>query len=458
MVRLFHVYYPVRTIFLFTGEAIVVCACFVMAAVAALGRDSYIVLNYEYGFYKILFITCLVLLCSYYADLYAPRQLKSRGETYFRLLAVLGMISFILAGLSYAFPQILLGRDVFLIGLILLTFALGFWRTAYFWMLRMPVMRERVYVIGSGPRAQQLIDAVRNDIHLGMELIGWTREDELHGVDSAEAKQNLLKLGDGVPVDRVILALGDRRGRMPARELLQVRLNGVKVEDCCSLLEKISGRIEIEDLHPSAMIFAEGFRVNPWLLAARRLFAILASLTLLLICLPLLPLIALAVKLTSTGPVIFRQERVGRKGKTFNVYKFRTMCQDAEADTGAVWAKENDSRVTPIGEFLRKSRLDEIPQLFNVLKGDMGFVGPRPERPEFVQWLRDAIPYYDLRHILRPGITGWAQVRYPYGSSLADARRKLEYDLYYIKHMALSMDLLIAFATIKTVLLRRGAR
>ena len=459
MVRLFHVYYPVRTVFLFTGEALVVCACFLLAVLASLGAaDSYLVLNYEYGFYKILFITGLVLLCSYYADLYAPQQLKSRGETVFRLMAVLGMLAFLLAGVSYAFPRVALGRDVFLIGLLLLTLGLNFWRMAYFWLLRMPLLRERVYVIGSGPRAQELVNAIRNDVHLGMEMVGWTRETELEGEAAAPSKETLLRLGDGIAVDRVLLALGDRRGRLPTRELLQVRLHGVKIENCSSLLEKISGRMEIDDLHPSAMIFADGFRVNPWFLAIRRIVAILLSLGVLLVCLPLLPLIALAIRLTSGGPIIFKQERVGRKGKTFHVYKFRTMRQDAEATTGAVWASHNDPRVTPVGEFLRKTRLDEIPQLWNVLKGDMSFVGPRPERPEFVQWLREAIPYFDLRHIIRPGITGWAQVRYPYGSSLEDSRRKLEFDLYYIKHMSLSLDLVVAFATIKTVLLRRGAR
>ena len=405
-------------------------------------------------------ITAIVLLCSYYADLYAPQQLKSRGETGFRLLAVLGMLSFLLAGISYAFPKISIGqgRGVLLIGILLLTLGLSFWRLAYFWLLRMPLLRERVYVIGSGPRAQELVDAIRNDAHLGMELVGWTHENELEGESAAGSKATLLRLGDGIAVDRVILSLADRRGRLPARELLQVRLHGVKVENSSSLLEKLSGRIEIGDLRPSTMIFAEGFRLNPWAMAARRMVAILLSLGVLLVALPLLPFIALAIKLTSRGPVLFTQERVGRRGRNFKVYKFRTMRQDAEAGSGAVWATPDDPRLTAIGGFLRRSRLDEIPQLWNVLKGDMSFVGPRPERPEFVQWLGDVIPYYDLRHIVRPGITGWAQVRYPYGSSVDDSRRKLEYDLYYIKHMSLSLDLVVAFATIKTVLLRRGAR
>jgi exopolysaccharide biosynthesis polyprenyl glycosylphosphotransferase len=239
--------------------------------------------------------------------------------------------------------------------------------------------------------------------------------------------------------------------------MLDLRLRGVKIEDSSLLLEKISGKIDVDDLRPSAMIFSEGFKVNEGFLLLRRGVSILASLVLLLCFAPLLPFIVLAVKLTSPGPVLFSQNRVGKNGHIFKVYKFRTMRQDAEAKTGAVWAQQNDPRITTIGRFLRKTRLDEIPQLWNVLKGDMGFVGPRPERPEFVQWLVDAIPYYNLRHIIRPGLTGWAQVKYQYGASLEETQQKLSYDLYYIKHISLMLDLMIIFGTIKTVLLRRGA-
>jgi exopolysaccharide biosynthesis polyprenyl glycosylphosphotransferase len=213
----------------------------------------------------------------------------------------------------------------------------------------------------------------------------------------------------------------------------------------------------VDDLRPSALIFSEGFKVNEGFLLMRRVVSLLASLTLLLCFAPLLPFIILAVKLTSPGPVLFSQNRVGKNGHIFKVYKFRTMRQDAEAKTGAVWAQQNDPRITTVGRFLRKTRLDEIPQLWNVLKGDMGFVGPRPERPEFVQWLVEAIPYYNLRHIIRPGLTGWAQVKYQYGASLEETQQKLSYDLYYIKHISLMLDLMIIFGTIKTVLLRRGA-
>jgi exopolysaccharide biosynthesis polyprenyl glycosylphosphotransferase len=194
------------------------------------------------------------------------------------------------------------------------------------------------------------------------------------------------------------------------------------------------------------------------MLLIRRTVSFFVALIVLIICVPLIPIIALAVKLSSSGPVFFRQERVGKNSTVFTVYKFRTMGRDAEAGTGAVWASKNDPRVTRVGRFLRRTRLDEIPQLWNVLKGDMGFVGPRPERPEFVQWLSGKIPYYPMRHIISPGVTGWAQVRYQYGASLEEAKEKLAYDLYYIKHMSLALDLFIMFETIKTIVLRRGAQ
>jgi exopolysaccharide biosynthesis polyprenyl glycosylphosphotransferase len=241
-------------------------------------------------------------------------------------------------------------------------------------------------------------------------------------------------------------------------ELLQLRLHGVKVEEATSWLERMSGSIEVEQLYPSWLIFAEGFRFSAGLRIIRRLLSTLVAALLLLVTLPILPFVILFIKLDSSGSVLYRQERVGRAGARFYCYKFRTMRRDAEADTGPTWADNNDPRITRIGRILRLSRLDEIPQLWCVLRGDMAFVGPRPERPEFVEWLSREIPYYPVRHAVRPGITGWAQVRYKYGNTLEDAREKLQYDLYYIKNGSLGLDLLIMLETIKIVTLGRGAQ
>lgn len=459
MIRIFNVYYPTRTLVLLLGEILVVSLSFLIAEIVQFGPDSYLVLSYEQGTYKILAITALVVLCSYYFDLYAPRLLTSKGEAWFRLLLVLGTSSFLLAGVGYYFPRLMLGRHADVFGLIILTAGLLMWRGCYAWVLRQPYFSERIYVLGSGERAQRLVEALRSRRDLGMEVVGWAGALGNDGPDReslATAVRGLMQKAR--PVDRVIVALTDRRNTLPVRELLDIRLNAIPVEDASSLLEKITGKIEIETLHPSALIYSDGFRLGNGFLFARRVVSFIVAAALLLLCIPVLPIIAILVRLSSPGPILFRQQRVGRRGELFTLYKFRTMRQDAEASSGAVWAGKNDPRVTRVGRFLRKTRLDELPQLWSVLIGDMGFVGPRPERPEFVSWLSEKIPYYNLRHIIRPGLTGWAQVRYGYGASLEETQEKLKYELYYIKHMSLSLDLLIMFETLKTVLLTRGAQ
>jgi sugar transferase (PEP-CTERM system associated) len=290
-----------------------------------------------------------------------------------------------------------------------------------------------------------------------MEVVGWKGESDAYGQLDRFAAELRAFRGPKPGIDRVIVAMEERRGAMPVRELLDLRLCGVVIENSSTLMERLSDRLPLDGLNPSTLIFTEGFHMSTLQQLFRRLLSLTVSFVALAICLPFIPLICLAVRLSSPGPIFFSQSRVGQRGRLFNVYKFRTMRQDAEAQ-GAVWASKDDPRVTPIGRFMRSTRLDEIPQLWNVLRGDMAFVGPRPERPEFVQWLSKEIPFYDLRHMIRPGITGWAQVRYQYGASLEETKRKLEYDLYYVKHQSIGLDLLIMFETIKTIILRRGAQ
>jgi sugar transferase (PEP-CTERM system associated) len=458
MIRLFHVYYPVRTLVLLTGEALIVCASFLVAMLLRLGQDSFLVLNYEGGWTKIVVVSFTAVLCSHYFDLYAPQRLGTAGEIYFRLLMVVAVLSFLLAGIGYLFPNFMFENSVFLLGLVILTGALLIWRGIFLWMVRQPILRERVYVVGGGERAKTLVECIRSRSDLGFDVVGWAGALANGSLNRESLAVSLRSLATKSSVDRIIVALSDRRGTMPVRELLEARLNGIRIEDAASLLEKINGKIEVDELHPSSLIFSDGFRLNHTFLLFRRIVSFSVALVALMICLPIVPILALAIKLSSPGPVFFRQQRVGYRGRVFALYKFRTMHQDAEAKTGAVWAGREDPRVTSVGRFLRKSRLDEIPQLWSVLKGDMGFVGPRPERPEFVQWLSESIPYYQLRHIIRPGVTGWAQVRYQYGASVEETKQKLAFDLYYIKHMSLAFDLLIMFETIKIILIGRGAR
>jgi sugar transferase (PEP-CTERM system associated) len=466
VIRLFKVYYPLRTLVLLTVETLIVWVSFVLGTMVRSREDWLLQLSNELfiesGFLKILAVTAIVLAISHGLDLYDSSRLDAKGEQLFRLLLVLGTVALVLAGVGYAYSHFLPGHDFLppdsaLMGLIILTFALLGWRAAYSWLVQQSYFRERVYVLGTGDRAQRLLNGLRQRSELGIEVVGWTGGIEGELTRETVAK-HLLGLARGNGVHRVIVAMPDRRGTLPVEELLDLRLEGVKVEEATSWLEKISGRIEVEQLYPSWLIFAEGFRFSSFSRLVRRVLNFSVALIGLVISLPLLPFIAIAIKFSSPGPVLYHQRRVGRGGTTFYCRKFRTMRQDAEADTGATWAADNDPRITRVGKFLRLSRLDEIPQLWCVLKGDMHFVGPRPERPEFVEWLSKEIPYYGVRHTVRPGITGWAQVQYKYGNTLEDAREKLQYDLFYIKNASVGLDFWIVFQTVKIVLLGRGAK
>jgi sugar transferase (PEP-CTERM system associated) len=456
MIRLFSVYYPVRTLVLLIVEALIVGLSFLLTVWWQNQETSWILLNVEGGYLKIVCVTAIVLFLSHGLDLYDSSSIGDKGDQLFRLFTVLGVVAFTLAAVDLIYGYFLPGR-VFLPGakwgLLVLTVMLVGWRGAYAWIVQQPYLRERVYVLGTGDRALRLLNGLRQR----SEVVGWT--GNIQGELTRETvAAHLIGLARENGVHRVIVAMPDRRGTLPVEELLELRLSGVKVEEATSWLEKISGRIEVEQLYASWLIFADGFRFSSFFRLVRRALNFSVALIGLILALPLLPFIVLAVKLDSPGSVLYRQKRVGRGGATFYCYKFRTMRQDAEADTGATWATDDDPRITRVGKFLRISRLDEIPQLFCVLKGDMHFVGPRPERPEFVEWLTREIPYYGVRHVVRPGITGWAQVQYKYGNTLEDAREKLQYDLFYIKNASLGLDLLIWFQTIKIVLLGRGAR
>jgi sugar transferase (PEP-CTERM system associated) len=457
LIRLFNVYIPVRTLVLLIGEALIVWTSFLLGAVYELREDSYLVLNYEGGYLKIFGVTVLVLLCSHWLDLYDTARLNTKGELYFRLLMVPGVLAFILAGVAYVRPDYLLGSGSSAVGLLILTVALFGWRLGFTWLVQLPILVERVYVLGTGERAQRVVLGLRQNPEIGVEIASWTGKME-GAVTRESVAAHLMEIVHKQKVHRVIVAMPDRRGTIPMPELLQLRMQGVKIEEATSWLEKISGKIEVESLYPSWLVFGEGFRRSTAFIVVRRAVSIVISLIGLILALPLFPLIMLAIRLDSKGPVFYSQTRVGKAGRVFKVVKFRTMGQDAEAASGPKWAGDNDPRITRIGKFLRSSRLDEIPQLWCVLKGDMAFVGPRPERPEFIEWLSKEIPYYGVRHMVRPGLTGWAQVKYKYGSTVEDSREKLQYDLFYIKNASIGLDLLIMFLTVKTVLLRRGAQ
>jgi sugar transferase (PEP-CTERM system associated) len=458
VIRLFNTYYPLRTLVLVMGEALMIFVSLLLGIVVRLREDSFLVLNFEYGYLKLAVLTLMALLLSHGFDLYDPVHFDAKGELYSRLLLVPGWLALMLAVVGKIFPTLLVGQPALVLGLLIVALAMPAWRSAYAWLSSQSFLRENVYVLGTGERAARLVDGLKRHSELGVDVVGWT--GQVIGISArASMAAHLRDVARDRKIHRVIVALQDRRDAMPMQELLDLRLHrSVDIEEATSWLEKISGKIEVEGLYPSWIIYAEGFHLNDVSRWLQRGLSFLVAVTGLIIAAPLIPFIALAIRLDSPGSVFYRQQRVGRGEHIFYCYKFRSMRQDAEADTGPTWADDNDPRITRVGRFLRMSRLDEIPQLWCVLKGDMAFVGPRPERPEFVKWLTENIPYYGIRHIVRPGITGWAQIRYKYGNTVEDAKQKLQYDLFYIKNASIGLDVLIMFQTIKTVLRGRGAQ
>jgi len=457
MIRLFNVYYPARSLVLLLGEALVVWVSFLIGIMLQYREDSYLVLNFEFGYYKLIFVTAAALLFCHWLDLYDLAQFDAQAAYYLRLLLVPGLIALALAAVGLVLPRFMLGRYSLLLGLTILSLGLVAWRSVYTWLSQLKFLQQRVYVLGAGERAARLVRGLQKVPQLGIDVVGWS--GNLSGSITRDAlAADLLHCTERRALHRVIVAMDDRRQTMPMLELLELRLHGVQIEDSTSWLEKISGKIEIEQLYPSWIIFTDGFSFGTVFRFLRHIVNFVVAFLGLLLSLPILPFVALAIKLDSPGPLFYAQKRVGRMGREFYCYKFRTMRADSEADTGPTWASDNDPRITRVGKFLRSSRLDEIPQMWCVLKGDMAFVGPRPERPEFVEWLSEQIPYYKLREVVRPGITGWAQIRYKYGNTVDDAKQKLQYDLFYVKNASLALDILIMMQTIKIVTLGRGAQ
>jgi sugar transferase (PEP-CTERM system associated) len=455
----------VRTLALVCFEAALIALAVAAGAWFRLGGDARILFLVELGWQKTLFVTFVCQLCLYYADLYDFRTVSDRRELFVSLTQALGATSVILAVAYFWFPQLMLGRGVFILSAGVVLLVITAWRVAFEWITRTLGPRERLLLIGTGPGAVELARELHSLRHtLGVQIVGF--------VDPDPAKVGAPVINPGVvgtiadvpeivrsyKVDRVVVSLGDARGKLPVDQLLEMKLNdGVAFDHLASVYEEYTGKIAVENLRPSWFIFSDGFRKSAALVMVKRLVDVIAGGIGVVLSLPVMLLVALLIKLTSRGAVLYHQARVGQHGRIFTVHKFRSMVSDAEATTGAVWAQENDSRVTPIGGFLRRSRLDELPQLWNVLRGDMSLVGPRPERPEFVRNLTEKIPFYGQRHVVRPGLTGWAQIRYTYGASVEDAMEKLQYDLFYIKNLSLALDLFILVSTVKTVLQRRGA-
>ena len=456
---------PFRVATLVLLETVLIVAAVGVAAYSRLGVWAWQILIEEHGFPKTLLVAGVAQACLYYADLYNLRLVSDRRELFIRVVQALGAASFILAALYFWFPFLVIGRGVFAIAAVLVVSLVIGWRLLFEWLSRRVRPRERLLLVGTNAQAVALAEEIfSRRRELGVEIVGFIDPDPAR-VGAHVLNPGVVGTIEDIPsivrsrnVDRVVVSLVDARGKLPMDKLLEMKLDGVAFDHLASVYEEYTGKIAVENLRPSWLIFSSGFRKSRLLAASKRLLDLVASSVLLIVTLPLMGIVALAVKFTSPGPVLYHQNRVGLQGAVFMVHKFRTMRENAEALTGPVWAsKSGDPRVTPIGGMLRRTRFDELPQLWNVISGEMSFVGPRPERPEFVSELTHQIPYYGQRHSVRPGITGWAQVRYTYGASVEDALQKLQYDLFYIKNMSVALDLFILFETVKTVLLRRGA-
>jgi len=413
---------------------------------------------------KALFVAGVCQVCLYFADLYDVRMVTDRRELFVRLLQALGATSVILAVVYFWLPWMVIGRGVFVTAsAFLITLIIG-WRLVFDWITRRLGTPERLVLVGTSPAGVALARELHERWNLGVKIVGFVDADPAR-VGERVINPGIIGTIEDIPaivrersVDRVVVNLADSRGKLPMDKLLEMKLNGVRFDDLASVYEECTGKIAVENLRPSWLIFSAGFRKGRVLRAAKRTIDLCAAGVGLVLATPIMLAIWLAVKATSDGPVVYSQERVGLHGRLFIVHKFRSMRQNAESGTGAVWARLDDDRVTPVGRFLRQTRLDELPQLWNVLLGDMSLVGPRPERPEFVRALAQQIPFYGERHAIKPGITGWAQVRYTYAASVVDSMEKLQYDLFYIKNLSVALDFYIILKTIKTVLLRRGAQ
>jgi len=412
---------------------------------------------------KALSLGIAVLMMLQLFQLYDLRRLYDRRELFLRLLLAFAGAYLLMAVVGYLGPFLRLGRKAFALSFILSFAAIFGVRVAYEHIIRSARNRRRLLLLGSGRPAEIVVEAV-NGSDPNYEMVGCVDGipervgQRLHGVNILGTVQDLARVSRMTRPDVIVVALTERRQSLPLPEILDCKLRGIEVEDWPSFYEKLTGKILVTDLRPSWLIFSDGFKKSDVTLSLKRGMDLLLAVTGLLLTLPLFPLIALLIKLDSPGPVFYRQERLGQGGKIFSLIKFRSMWVDAERQTGPVWAIERDPRITRVGRILRRTRLDELPQLINVLRGEMSAVGPRPERPALAGEIQEKVPFYVHRLVVKPGLTGWAQIKYRYGASVKDSLEKLQYDLYYIKNLSIFLDLLILLQTLHVLLLAKGSR
>ena len=463
MIRLFRVFIPVGVLALLLSEILLITSSFVLATYIELEVDPTIFLLYDGGLLRISLVVIAIIIGLHLHDLYSRIHVKSRIVLIQQLCLVMGL-AFMAQGLiSYLNKDLRVPAHVMVVGSAIAIVAIFGWRILYSaYVLRVVGAQKFLFVGGSGIM-DEIAEYLQEHPEMGLAAAGFVDDAHAPGTPRAGTKvlgpmSTMREVATAIKPERIVVGMTERRTRMPVGELLELRFSGFIIEEAASVYETICGRVCTKELRPSQLIFSGELGPRPQSVMWQTLFNLILGLVAVLVSWPLMLLAALLVKVSSSGPILYRQVRVGQDGRLFTLYKFRSMYADAERLTGAVWASRNDPRITSVGRWLRKLRIDELPQLLNVLRGEMSLVGPRPERPEFVKALAEQIPYYRQRHCLKPGITGWAQINHKYGDTMEDTIKKLEYDLYYIKNVSRSLDTYIIFHTLKTMLLSKGAQ
>lgn len=463
MIRLFRVFIPTSVVALLVSEIILTYTCYVVATFLMMDAAPEVFLIDDNGWLRIAIVVGCLMFGIYFHDLYTQFRIRSRILLLQQVIVVVGVTFLTQALLVYLRLQdLILPTWVMITGSALTLVLLPAWRILFSTVVMKAMGSERVLFLGTSSVSQEIVQYLTEHPETGLTAVGFV--DNLDtGTEIAGAKL-LGRIADLATIvgqfrpDRIVVGMAERRERLPVNQLLELRLSGIHIEDALTTYESTFGRISTRELRPSQLIFSAELGPNPNRVLLQSVYSMTIAFVAALVTLPIMALVAIAVKLSSSGPALYRQRRVGKNDVPFILYKFRSMYADAEAESGAVWAKKDDPRITPVGRWLRRLRLDELPQLFNVLKGDMSVVGPRPERPEFAAELERRIPYYRQRHCIKPGITGWAQINHKYGDTIEDTIIKLEYDLYYIKNLAPALDAFIMFHTAKVMLLSRGSQ
>jgi sugar transferase (PEP-CTERM system associated) len=463
MMRLFKVFFPTSVLALIISEALLIFGCYIAATYILISVEASTYLLYEGGLGRIAVVVALIMIGLYFSDLYTTVRIQSRIALLQQICMVLGAAFLAQAVISYVNRGWTLPRWLMIIGSSFALVGISLWRMA-FSRLWAAIGKQKILFLGASPTMFELAKHIEEHPELGFAVTGYLDEDPSSAGSADPAVRRLGCLEDirtvssSIQPDRVVVAMRERRQKLPVNELLEMRFSGIQTEEAVHLYEATFGRICSREIRPSHLIFSTELGPRKHSVQMQTLYSTSIAVVATVVTLPIMALVAILVKVSSPGPILLRQKRVGLHDEPFTVLKFRSMYRDAEARTGAIWAAKNDPRITPLGRWLRLLRLDELPQLFNVLRGEMSIVGPRPERPEFVTMLSEQIPFYRQRHYVKPGITGWAQINYKYGDTIEDTIVKLEYDLYYIKHLSPMLDLYILFNTLKTMLLFRGAQ